>query len=291
MEHTEDLMEHMLAVALCADAPPTHDMHEGAGIALGRWVEGGMRSMTSELPKRTPTSAFAHCPSLDGDRLVTTTHKLLMAHPAALIGDGSEVMMLTDQSVEWTRLEPVRRLPRNMAAVGRAHYWAALHARSIYANGVQRYYSTLVPFARDGAPLAAQWRGSWACKPTNIGRDAIVACSLIEDAQRPNAMLASVRDGVELTFPVAEDAYLEAFALRDAPTTAQGRRRALLHWVAKHMRTTRRGRGEVKRHMRGVAEFDIGGYRVKLWSTDSSAPSRAALPVLHNFNSQTPTVR
>ena len=288
MEQTEDLMEHMLAVALCADAAPTNDNHQGAGVTLGRWVEGGMRAMTSELPQRTPTSAFAHCRSLDGDRLVTTTHKLLLAHPAELIGDGVEVMALADQSVEWTRLEPVRRLPRNMAAVGRAHYWAALHTRRIAANGVQNYYSTLVPFARDGAPLAAQWRGAWVCKPTNLGMDAIVACSLIEDAQRPNAMLASVRDGVELTFPVAEHAYLEAFALRDAPTTAQGRRRALLHWVAKHMRASRHGRGEVKRHMRGVAQFDMGGYRVKLWSADGSAPSRAAWPVLHNVGIEPP---
>lgn len=282
MEQTEDLMEHMLAVALCADAPPTNDNHQGGGMKLGRWAGGGMCTMTAELPTRKPTQAYAHCRSLDGERLVTTTHELLLAHPADLIGDGCEVMMLDGGVAHWRRLEPAKRLPRDLAAVGRVHFWAALHLRGIAANGVQSYHSTLVPFARSGQPLAAQLRGAWVCKPTNLGMDAIVACSLIEDAQRPNAMLASVRDGVELTFPVGEDAYLEAFALRDAPTTAQGRRRALLHWVAKHMRTTRRGLGEVKRHMRGVAEFDIGGYRVRLWSADSGAPSRAVWPALHN---------
>lgn len=282
MEQTEDLMEHMLAVALCADAPPSNDNHQGGGMTLGRWVDGGMCSMTAELPRRSPTRAYAHCRALDGERLVTTTHELLLAHPAELIGDGCEVMMLDDGGAHWRRLEPARRLPRDLAAVGRVYFWAAMHLRGIAANGVQSYHSTLVPFARSGQPLAAQWRGAWVCKPTNLGMDAIVSCSLIEDAQRPNAMLASVRDGVELTFPVGEDAYLEAFALRDAPTTPQGRRRALLHWVAKHMRATRRGQAEVKRHMRGVTEFDMGGYRVKLWSADSSAPSRAAWPALHN---------
>ena len=282
MEQTEDLIEHMLALALCADAAPTNDNHHLGDITMGSWEARCMRTMTSELPRRTPTQAYAHCRSLEGERMVATTHKLLLAHPAELIGSGVEVMHLADACVDWTRLEPMQRLPRNVAAVGRAHYWAAMHMRRIAANGMQCYFSTLVPFSREGAPLAAQWRGAWVCKPTNVGMDAIVTCSMVEDAQRPNAMLASVRDGVELTFPVGEDAYLEAFALRDAPTTALGRRRALLHWVAKHVRTTRRGRGEVKRHMRGVAEFDIGGYRVRLWSADSGAPSRAVWPALHN---------
>lgn len=275
MENAIDTMEHMLAVSLCADATASNDYHQGLGYTMPRWLDGGMATMTTEFPTRVPTMAYASS-WLDGDRLFTTNHNLLLKHPSELIGDGSEIMTISGGNSTWIRLEPVHRVPRNVTVAGRAHYFAAMHVRHIEASGMQSYYSTLIPFSRAGFPLAAQWRGAWVSKPTDLGKQAILVCSMIEDAQRPNAMLASVRDSVELTFPVSEDAYLDAFALRDAPNTAQGRRRALLHWVAKHMRTTKRGRNEVKRHMRGVTEFDMGGYRVRLFSADSDAPSRAA---------------
>ena len=282
MEQTEDLMEHMLAVALCADAPASNDYHQGSGYTMPRWIDGGMASMTAEMPMRLPKRAFAYSSDLDGERIYATTHELLMCHPAEIIGNGFEVMSIHKDYSLWTMLEPVKRLPRGLAAVGRVHYWAAIFMRCINENGMQTYHSSMVPFSKSGQPLAATWRGAWVSKPTNLGRDAIGACSMVEDAQRPNAMLASVSDGVELTFPVEENAYLEAFALRDAPTTAQGKRRALLHWVAKHIRRTKHGNTEVRRHMRGVHEFNLGGYGVRLWSADISAPDRAAWPVTHN---------
>ena len=271
MRSTEDLMEHMLAVALCADSLSTTTGHQVGGYTLPNWVDGGMKTRNGELPICRPRAAYAQCSELTGQRLVTTTHELLLAHPADVIGTGCEVMTLYGDHCRWVRLEPVDRLPRGLAVAGRAHYWSAMHLRDMTMNGMQSYYSTLVPFSKSGQPLAAKWGDAWVSKPANIGRLAIATCSMVEDSRRPNVMLASVRDGVELIFPVAEDAYLEAFALRDAPVTPQGRRRALLHWVAKHMRITRRGYTKVRRHMRGVTEFEIGGYWVKLWTSDPDA--------------------
>ena len=276
MEQTDDIFEHMLSVALCADSPPAPSAFDPDSSGLNPGKRFGMlRPMSSEIQPRVPARAYAHYENLNSDRLLTTAPELLMTHPAEIIGDGREVMLLDERGAQWTRLEPARKKPKGLATTGRAYYWAEMHVRVIEANGAQFYNSTLVPFSKDGAPLAAQWRGSWVCKPLNIGKDAIQTCSFIEDAQRPNAILASVQDGVELTFPISEEGYLEAFAMRDAPVSAQGRRRALLHWVAKHMRRANKNPVEVKRHMRGIHEFDMGGFKVRLHSADSDAPDRA----------------
>jgi hypothetical protein len=267
----------MLAVALCADAGPERDGNQLGRFTLPSWATGSARNgMTSLLPSRMPKRAYAHVSQLNGDRLAATTHELLLSHPAEIIGAGVEVMELQFDCAIWHRLEPATKLPRGIAATGRVHFWAAMHSRRINDNGTQAYHSTLVPFSRSGLPLAAHRNGGWICTPHDAGKEAIVACSLAEDATRPTALLASVTESVELIFPVDATAYLEAFALRDRTANEVDRRRALLHWVSKHLRHTRKGPRDVKRHMRGAHEFSISGLRVKLWSADSAAPIKAA---------------
>jgi hypothetical protein len=90
-------------------------------------------------------------------------------------------------------------------------------------------------------------------------------CSLKEDAHRTNTMLASFTEHVQIKMPVAIDNYKEIFIGRKAPLTQKGRKKAIIHWVAAHMRDTKNRKCcEVKRHIRGIQEFEIDGMKIKI---------------------------
>ena len=95
-----------------------------------------------------------------------------------------------------------------------------------------------------------------------------VAASMIEDSHRSNTMLAAVKDATEIKFPVPLDDYKDVFADRDGPMNG-ARRKAIVHWVARHLRNSIRGKEHsVKRHTRGVQEFTIDGLRIRLTPND-----------------------
>lgn len=118
--------------------------------------------------------------------------------------------------------------------------------------------------SRNGTPLPATAHGISICNPKFDGSALIMTASIIEDAYRANTMLATVKDDTEIKFPVPLDDYKNVFADRDGPMTG-ARRKAIIHWVATHLRHSTRGlEYEVKRHTRGVQEFTIDGLRIRL---------------------------
>jgi hypothetical protein len=100
--------------------------------------------------------------------------------------------------------------------------------------------------------------------PRLDGETLISAASIIEDANRSGAMLATVKDAREIMFPVPIADYKKVFADREGPKIGD-RRKAIVHWVARHLRKSTRGNEcVVNKHLRGVQEFSVDGLLVRL---------------------------
>lgn len=261
-------VEDMIATALCQDAAFSDDNHRLSGFTAPNWVGNSQqhRSLNSLLPSIKPKKAYAICNGVNDDRLVSTDYRFLLTHPHNLIGDGFEIMMFNDSYADWKHISPLMKIPKSLVSAGKCYFWSQLHWRKLFRDGTQAYYCTAIPFSRNGAPLAAYLGGKLICNPLSLGKISVNTLSIFEDCMRENATLCSVSEAVELIFPINDDAYHEVFKLRDGPMTDKGKRRALLHLVSNHLRkTSKKKTCEVKRHMRGVAKFNVGGYAVELY--------------------------
>ena len=198
-------------------------------------------------------------------RLFTYDPAQLLAHPADILGDRCEGAMFHEQSVKWFAVRRLLSAPKNVAVIGKVAVWYEGHFRLIRSDGSGTYQKRYAAISRDGRALLVK-RGPYILSdPAESTFMSTTLCSLVEDARRTNAMLASVKDAIEVHVPVPLDAYKEVFALREAPVTPGGRRKAIVHWVASHMRRSIHGaEHKVGRHTRGVDEFTIDGLRVRL---------------------------
>lgn len=221
-----------------------------------------------------PTSV--HLADMTESRLFTTNPAELLAHPADILGEQCEGALFHEQSVKWFGARRIRAAPSRVAVLGKAAVWYEGHFRIIRPDGSGTYQKRYAAISRDGGALLVK-RGPYVLSDPNESTFMITTlCSLVEDAQRTNAMLASVKDAIEVHVPVPLDAYKEVFALREAPMTPSGRRKAIVHWVASHMRRSTNGsEHKVIRHTRGVEEFTIDGLRVRLTPNSTSPASRA----------------
>lgn len=80
-----------------------------------------------------------------------------------------------------------------------------------------------------------------------------------------------------LTLGVGEDHVKSLFYARDLPVTETGRKRPILHWVKAHARRIAEGTDvDVRKHLRGITEFEMDGMRFKIISPDKATISAAA---------------
>lgn len=198
------------------------------------------------------------------DRLFSPRFDDLVTHPIATLGDEAEAAFVLgdDGKVLWTCFRRTKA-PKRAAVLGKVAAWYEMHFRSIYESGAGSYQKRVLPLGGDGRVLPYRI-GEHMISDTKTASTVVLTCSLIEDCRRAKAFTASVRDGVELKFPVGDSAYKEAFALREAPLAPSGRRKAILHWVSKHVRHAKNTSTVVDRHTRGVAEIVVGGLTVRL---------------------------
>lgn len=209
-----------------------------------------------------PTSVFTV--DLTGDRLLAITPDGLMAHPVDMIGDEIEVALFCGDVIKWIGLRKCKSPPRRVAALGRVAAWYEKHYRVIKQDGSGTYQKRWIPLSMTGHAIVAKTDGIMMCNPAEATLAICSACSIAEDAARSDAMLASITDAVEIKLPVPIDDYKAIFSGRDGPIVG-GRRKAILHWVAQHMRTSARGKDfSVKKHTRGIQTFTIDGLRVCL---------------------------
>jgi hypothetical protein len=83
----------------------------------------------------------------------------------------------------------------------------------------------------------------------------------VETAERVlgNDQTTPIRLGVTV------DVVRSLFYARTAPMSEAGRRRPILHWVQAHQRRTRLGTSvDIAKHMRGVTEFEMGGFPFRI---------------------------
>lgn len=263
-----DDVENLLTHLICADA--TGDI---LGAASGKPLKG--RGLEHSAVDAGARLCFAPMKPRDcyttqrrADRLYTTTPGLLLKPAQEVLGDCAEVAMLCDDRVKWTGFRAINRAPRNLWVAKRGASLYEVHYREILASGASTYAVRVAALDRAGNPVLTQIIGSRGTGGPNEGDLAVMLASVIEDAHRPHTLLAKISDATSIRIPVPIDEHRELFSLRDAPLTSAGRRKAILHWVAKHTRLATKHRVDVSAHWRGTRALTIDGMTVELTPND-----------------------
>ena len=224
-----------------------------------------------KFPHRTPNKFYTF-DALDNDRLFTPDYDLLISHPYDIVGNGLEVLHVSDDTgiAKWMGFFPTTKPKTGFVAIGTADQWYEMHYMHGNVNhGWVDYAKSYTAIDRKGCPLLI--------KPLNFGKQTlkdmkeesiqiILACSIAEDAHRKNAFRATVSDFAMAIFPIGLEGYKEFFALRDAPrNTPTGKLNPILHWVKKHIRQTKTGKVvDVSKHLKGTESVTIGGLTATL---------------------------
>lgn len=221
----------------------------------------------------SPSSAFAanFGGERDDERIYTTSHEYLAAHPADIIKDNAEIMFFLEDiaAIRWIGLKRTKPKKTVYAMNGKASVWYEMHVRQECANGLSLYHQRMVPISADGRSLMAKSTigGAVVCSKQE-SLFLTLAASIIEDNLRAKTMLARIKEDTEIKFAVPLDDYKEMFIGRSAPMQ-NGRRRAIIHWVASHLRKKKDGDStKVKKHMRGVDEIEIDGLKISITPND-----------------------
>lgn len=211
--------------------------------------------------KMLPKSSFTF--DVSADRLYSTSHEYLVSHQSEILGDEAEVAMLSSGILKWRGFRRISKSPKGVCSVGKASHWYEMHQRFTSLNGDTQYYKRVVPISKSGKILPAFVNGHIVCGPSAEGGVLNACCSLIEDAHRTGVMLASVKEEKEIKFPVPIDDYKEVFSGRGGPLLESGKKKAIIHWVASHLRMKKNDDPViVRKHIRGVQSFVIDGISV-----------------------------
>jgi hypothetical protein len=258
-----DKLETLILYALDAkhenSGPKIIRRSKGDGMTLEHLDQGSLLHFEA----MSPASAYTF-DMLDKDRLVTTDHEYLAAHPSEILGDESEFVTFYSDTYKWTGFRRLHRAPKGVACLGRVTHWYEMHIRCVSIDGNGDYHKRVVPIDQSGKPLLATIQNNAVCNPRREGYRFISGASIIEDAHRSGTMLAAVKDATEIKFPIPIGDYKDVFAKRDGPMSGS-RRKAIVHWVMSHIRRTpSKKETVVKQHTRGVQEFMIDGLRIVL---------------------------
>lgn len=259
-----DTTETLLAHLICADNDDAENNITGAkrGVSMDEIDAGAVLRFDTMRPGLAHTFDM-----LDGDRLFTMDHRELLAHPSEILGDEAEVAIFKESGhVQWTGFRRLRKPPRGVWIAGKASAIYELHWRNIYPSGRSTYFRRVTAAAASGAPIPCVIQGSNGSGNESVSL--ILAASIMEDVARTGCFTTTVQDGAGIVFPVPYGAQVELFKLRDGPVLPGGRKKAILHWVAKHLRQRGEKQFPVKEHTRGVHDFTVEGLRVRLDPND-----------------------
>ena len=266
MDEVTSQLESLILMALDANHTDSHTRIEDRGCIDGYWE---VRDQGELLPfdAMRPESSYTFDMS-DDSRLFSTTPDYLVTHPVDILGDKAEVIMMNNGFLKWYGYRRLSRPPKGVSYLGKPSCWYEIHGRCVTQAGRGEYVKRLAALDSRGACLLVRMQGHVVASPKREGVGLMLAASMIEDSHRSNTMLAAVKDATEIKFPVPLDDYKDVFADRDGPMNG-ARRKAIVHWVARHMRNSIRGKEHsVKRHTRGVQEFTIDGLRIRLTPND-----------------------
>ena len=246
-----DRAETLLAHLLCADR--------------AKVVTGKNEAMFAPFEPMRPAAPYTA--QLSGDRIFSTSPDCLLETVQDLLGNKCETALMGDDYVKWIGLRRLRKAPRGCWASVMRPTWYEYHFMLMRSDGTATYDRDVIALKADGNPAKVMFQG-FGTRGGHVDETsaicAITAASLVEDAHRPGALLATISDGTSVLVPVPTGEHRELFALRDAPLTNAGKRKAILHWVTKHTRATRQERVNVSEHWRGTRTLSIDGLRVTL---------------------------
>lgn len=202
--------------------------------------------------------------AVDSGRLFTTHKDYLIRNPIETIGDEAETIMMYGDTLKWWGLKRTTKRDKSVSVLGKPFAWYEFHVRFIASNGAETYLKRIIPVNKNGCALPAKIQGQFVCSPRYEGETFNLIASVIEDAHRANTMLAKISEECEIKLPVPVDDYKAMFFDRDGPM-ANAKKKAIIHWVAKHLRKSTKGNmHEVKRHVRGVDKITIDGITISI---------------------------
>lgn len=246
-----DRAETLLAHLLCADQTTV--------------VTDTNRARFAPFEPMRPVAPYTG--QLSGDRIYSRSPACLLQTVQDLLGDECETALMGDDFAKWIGIRKLRKAPRGCWASVMRPTWYEYHFMLMRTDGTATYDRDVIALKADGNPATVRFEG-FGRRGGHVNETsaicAITAASVIEDAHRPGALLATISDGTSVLVPVPIGEHRELFALRDAPLTNAGKRKAILHWVTKHTRATREERVSVSEHWRGARTLSIGGLRVTL---------------------------
>ncbi len=276
----DDWIETLLAHLVCAESVVAPSMEcvmsnnaSAAPYLAARDAGNSLLKFSPMKPERIYTVDV-----VDSDRIYALDGGLLAAPMQDILAERAEIAVLKPDCVEWIGYRKLSRTPRGVyiAGTGRPSLYE-VHGRIITSTGQEEYYQRVAAISAKGTPLPVCFVGSKGTASRNDSEVAVLAASIIEDAHRPNAILATVAEYAKLCFPVPFGAHIELFSLRDAPLTPSGRRKAILHWVSRHVRRKKAVVAPVSAHWRGVKELVMDGFKITLDATHTE-PTPAPVP-------------
>ena len=226
-----DATETLLAHLLCADDDDAENNRTGAkrGVVMEEVDAGSILHFDVMRPRLAHTFDM-----LDGDRLFAVDHRLLITSVPDILGSEAEVAIMKDGYCQWTGFRRLRKPPRNVWVAGKVGAIYEVHWRTAFQDGRSHYYRRCAAVSPSGAPLTCLIQGTRNAGTGDDRFGLVLAASIIEDAGRTGCFTTAIEDATGIVFPVPYGEQIELFQLRDGPNTPSGRRKAILHWVAKH---------------------------------------------------------
>jgi hypothetical protein len=267
MNFTFDSLETMVLLALDGDKHVPFDggvVKRFSGEAYQQLDQGDLIGLENRIPQ-----SFYTFDMTDEDRLYTTDRRMLLHNPIDVLGDSAEVATFQGDSLKWVAFYKTKKRPKGVSYLGKPAAWYEMHHKLIRDDGCSVYQKRIIPLDSQGRALPAKIQNAFVCSPDAEGDSVVLCTSLIEDAHRPNTMLAEVKDSVTIKFPVPINEYKDVFFARDEPLTPSGRKKAIVHWVAQHMRKKKDNDiTAVKKHVRGVQHITVGGVSITITPND-----------------------
>jgi hypothetical protein len=248
-------------------------------LVVTQWHEAGGKQCGKEMQRVALDTALGLRPVgirdvvctdlFDRGRIFSCDPSYLVNHPRKTLGAGVSTAILDEASGVF-KVMSYKRLgaqPDHVWTMTRTPVrdWYRVTYRAIdVMSGLAPTTTSYVGLADNGEEVPYRIR-RWNERVEEERGMTVMVCSLIEDAHRVDAVRLIVSEGdVSLCIPVKYGAHLDALALRDAPMTSRGRRKAVLHRVREHLRATLSEDAKVRAHTRGVTEVTFDGMRIAI---------------------------
>lgn len=244
-------------------------------------------SAASDYNKFIP-NRFINCPWIYGwnttekeenERWLTTDTDVMMLRPEVILNNDILETALFDpnkKELKWTMYKKINLPKRYFHFAGANSIIFEAHYRKIGCNLQDEYIKLMGAYSqKTNLVRHVHYDGGFLRSRTpkdveDFQNSFLFAASIYDDAH--SIKMWQVEIGYKKSFKIAvyESAAKELFSIREAPLTGNNRKKPLLHWVNKHFRTkpVNEGYVEIPKHLRGITEFDIDEYKIKIISPE-----------------------